>query len=114
MSPFNFKTVAELYEAPDDPIWDAATRRLDLGSTINEAARRGADETASRIEDAIVLYVAQHENVTRDSILAGVTGKSAVKSRALRALINRGTLGQFGAGTKGDPHTYRVEIPIEP
>lgn len=61
---------------------------------------------AAAMRDAIA--AAGENGIRRDDLLADVEARRELKLRALRALADEPTVERLGAGTKTDPHRYRL------
>jgi hypothetical protein len=65
------------------------------------AAGRTADGILGHIRDGV-------GKLTEPEICEAVEGKTAVKRRALRDLVERGKVLRDGTGKKGDPYVYNL------
>lgn len=94
--------------------WDELNRKMELTITMDEAERIGRDATKNRVLRDMVVLVTNSPGCTQDYLLRMVVGNGALKKRVLKELIGSAVLLEEGAGTKGNPYTYRcVAVPSE-
>jgi hypothetical protein len=88
--------------------FDLDTRALSLGAEKSEAdvqaVAAGIFEYLIRVKDA----------KTEPEIEKSVEGKTGVKRKALRTLVEQGKVGREGSGRKGDPFKYKCLFPCSP
>ncbi len=80
--------------------FDPESRRLSVGGTRFEADRQDCEE-------AILEFLkAAGEEKTEPEIDSGVDGKTGLKRKALRELVENGRVTRKESGKKGDPYKY--------
>lgn len=85
--------------------FDGDTKRLSLGAAKTEVDIR-------LIEAGILDYLqTAGDTKTEPEIAEHVEGKTGLKRKALRALVEQGKLIRGGTGKKGDPFTYKCSFP---
>jgi hypothetical protein len=94
-------------------IFDEDSRTSRLGGEEAYLGRRQEAINRDRVADTILDYVGNHPLQTRTQILDNVPFKSEVKSGVFTQLERDGLLIASGAGVKGDPHLYTVNLPTE-
>jgi hypothetical protein len=108
----SYRTVQTVQRVPSDlpetvVEFDAETRRLSLG-----AEKAQADIQTIQLD--IMAYLQTEDAKTELEIDEHVEGKTGVKRKALRALVEQGRGTREGIGRKGDPFLYKCSFPRSP
>jgi hypothetical protein len=84
--------------------WDSERKMVSLGETREEEDRR-------YMEGAIWQFLqGQEEPLTEAVIDKAVEGRTALKRKALRSLVNKGEVERAGKGGKNDPFKYSCSL----
>ena len=93
--------------------WDAETRSISIGSTVEELDAEKSESLLKTARRAIRQFVAEHPYCTQADIFDGVKGYRTTTVKAAFSEI-RSSLGEQGAGGKTDPFRYcGTPIPLE-
>jgi hypothetical protein len=93
--------------------WDAETRSISIGQTVEELDSEKSESFLTTAERAIRRFVAEHPGCTQADIFEGVKGcRITTIKEAFKGI--RSSLGEYGAGGKADPFRYSgTPIPLE-
>jgi hypothetical protein len=108
----SYRTIQTVQRVPSDlpetvVEFDAEIRRLSLG-----AEKAQADIQTIQLD--IMAYLQTEDAKTELEIDEHVEGKTGVKRKALRALVEQGRVTREGIGRKGDPFLYKCSFPRSP
>lgn len=85
---------------------------MSLGNTVESVETAHAEsrtrKTRDRIATALLATIAESKTVTREKLLATVTGKAVTVLEVLAEMCNNGMVQRTGDGTKGAPLVYSL------
>jgi hypothetical protein len=92
--------------------FNEATGEMSLGNTVESVETAHTEsrtrKTRDRIASALLAAIAEGKTVTREKLLAAVTGKAVTVLEVLVELCENGMVQRTGDGTKGDPLVYSL------
>lgn len=100
---------------PTVVMYDAERGEMNLGKSVDEiqsaAEERKARKTRERIEADIIAVVAELHSPTHADVVSKVKGNAMAKLEVLNSLVERKLLVKSGAGTRGEPTCYSLNVP---
>jgi hypothetical protein len=87
--------------------WKDDRMMMFLGKAASEIAQEQKDAAKQRVEQAVLTYVVNNPDCSRDDVLAGVTGDASTKLDALKLLEQTGMIQKAGTGKRGDRLYFR-------
>jgi len=89
-------------------VWDAESRSVSVGDTIEGIREVSAENVRERIENAIFTFVRENPDTARDEIVSAVHGNGTTKYAVFKRMVESGLLERNGAGVKNSPYRYCV------
>jgi hypothetical protein len=93
-------------------IWDAETRSVSLGETLDGIRQESAEDIRERIENDMLNFVRENPDSTQKEIIDAVHGNGTTRHEVFKRMIDSEFVRRSGEGVKGSPFRYRVpELP---
>lgn len=90
--------------------WDAETRSVSLGETLEGIRQESAEEIRERIENDILAFVRENPGSTEKEAMADVHGNGTTKYEVFKRMVESGFLLRSGDGVKNSPYLYSVPV----
>lgn len=88
--------------------WDADTRSVSLGETMDGIREASAQDVRERIENAMIDFIREYPGSTQPEIIAAVRGNGTTRHEVFNRIVEAEILLRSGGGVKGSPFRYRV------
>lgn len=88
--------------------WDAETRSVSLGGTMDGIRQESAEEIRERIENDMLDFVSEHPDSTQKEIIDAVHGNGTTRHEVFKRIVESEFLLRSGEGVKGSPFRYSV------
>jgi RecA-family ATPase len=89
-------------------VWDAETRSVCLGETMDGIRQESAEDIRERIENDMLDFVRENPDSTQKEIIDAVHGNGTTRHEVFKRIVESKFFVCSGSGVKGSPFRYSV------